>query len=183
MTRFCTSRSVSPPGKTKSAGEYLDQLPFWQFAQFLQFAPAPGAVIDLKDARLDRDGEIQRRGQRLSRLQTAQERARIDGGDGLRFEALGNLVGLFLSLFVQGHARCTSGERAPFGPFVFTVADQEEIGRARGFFFFAFVVGLVFFYVFGCLRLLCFSTSIFDQAACPPQGMGFRLCRSIAIPL
>jgi len=169
--------------ETEATREDLNQSPFRPLAQLLQLAAAPFAVIDLQDARLDGDGQVQRGGQGLGRLQAAQERAGVDGGDGLVLETLGNLLGLLLSLFVQRDAGCAAGQRAAFGPCVFAVANQEEIGRARGFFLFGFVAGLAFLFVIRCVWLLGCSFLFFDQSCSSSQGAAWRLCGSFAFSL
>jgi len=161
--------------KSKAAREDLHQFPLRSFAQLLQLAAAPVAVVDFQDAGLDGDGQVQRRGQWLGRLQAAQERAGIDGGNWLNFETLGNLIGLLLSLLVQRNGGCASGQCAPFCPFVFAVANQEEIGRALGGFVFVLVIGLAFGFVFGCVRLLCCFIFFLDQTGLSLQGDEFPL--------
>ena len=128
-------------GEAKAAGEDLHQLPLRSFAQFLQFAAAPVAVIDLQNARLDGDGEVQGGGEGLGGLETAHQRAGIDRRNGLRLETFGDLLGLFPAFLVQRDGRRSAGERAALGPLVFAVTNEEEIGRARGRLFFALLGG------------------------------------------
>ena len=112
-------------GEAEAAGEDLHELPFGALAELFEVAAAPVAVVDLEDAGVDGDGEVEGVGEGLGGLEAAQEGAGIDGADRLLFEALGDLLGLLYALVVEGDGWGSAGEGAAFGPLVFAVADEE----------------------------------------------------------